>query len=220
MTGKELARQISRGSNGEGFRDALQTKGRKELASRIYHVSHLTGSFKLRSGQVSSEYFDKYLFEADPKLLKAIADEMAKLIPAGTQVLAGLEMGAIPIATALSLKTGLPVVFVRKQAKDYGTSKVAEGADVRGRQVCVIEDVVTTGGQIVMSVNDLKGLGAVIDTVLCVIERDIKGRENLKKEGLALRSLFTMEELTSAGTANPEHQTLNTGQIANAKPQS
>lgn len=172
----------------------------KDLAREIFQVSHLTGTFKLRSGQISNEYFDKYLFEADPKLLKQIADGMAKLIPAGTEVLAGLEMGGIPLATALSLKTGLPIVFVRKKAKDYGTSKFAEGAEVRGRKVCVIEDVVTTGGQIIMSATDLKSLGANIDTVLCVIERDIKGRENLKKEGLQLRALYTMEELTSAGS--------------------
>ena len=171
---------------------------RKELASQIYSISHIFGNFKLRSGQMSNEYFDKYLFTADPKLLKEIANQMAKLIPPGTEVLAGLEMGAIPLATALSLKTGLPATFVRKKAKDYGTSKFAEGAGVRGKKVCVIEDVVTTGGQIIMSANDLKQLGAKIDSVVCVIERDIKGRENLKKEGMELLSLFTMEELTAS----------------------
>ena len=174
---------------------------RNDLARRIYQVSHLTGTFKLRSGQVSNEYFDKYLFESDPKLLKAIADGMAKLIPTDTEVLAGLEMGAIPVAAALSLKTGLPAVFVRKKAKEYGTSKFAEGAEVKGKKVCVIEDVVTTGGQIIMSANDLKSLGAKIDIVVCVIERDPKGRENLAKEGLELRALFTMEELTNAENA-------------------
>ena len=171
---------------------------RKELAGQIYKVSHIFGSFKLRSGQISNEYFDKYLFESDPKLLKEIADQMAKMIPPDTEVLAGLEMGAIPVATSISLKTGLPATFVRKKAKDYGTNKFAEGAEVNGKRVCIIEDVVTTGGQIIMSANDLKTLGAKIDSVLCVIERDIKGRENLKKEGLELRSLFTMEELTAS----------------------
>src|SRR3972149_3310485 len=103
---------------------------RKELAKKIYQASHLTGTFKLRSGQISNEYFDKYLFESDPALLKEIANGMAKLIPEGTEVLAGLEMGGIPLATALSLKTGLPATSVRKQAKDYGTAKLAEGAEV------------------------------------------------------------------------------------------
>lgn len=179
---------------GKGTRE--KNMNRKELASQIYSVSHIFGNFKLRSGQMSNEYFDKYLFEADPKLLKEIANQMSKLIPAGTEVLAGLEMGAIPLAAALSLKTGLPAAFVRKKTKEYGTAKFAEGTDVRDKQVCIIEDVVTTGGQIVLSATDLKTLGARIKYVLCVIERDPKSREILGKEGLELRSLFTMEELT------------------------
>ena len=170
---------------------------RSELARKIFDASHLTGTFTLRSGQVSNEYFDKYLFESEPELLSEIAGQMAELIPAGTEVLAGLEMGGIPIATALSLKTGLPAIFVRKKAKEYGTAKLAEGADFAGKNVCVIEDVVTIGGQSVMSSNDLRELGAEITHVMCVIERDIKGRENLQKEGLELLSLFTMDELKS-----------------------
>jgi len=168
---------------------------RNELARNIYDVSYIRGNFTLRSGQVSDEYFDKYLFESNPAILAEIASQMLPLIPAGTEVLAGLEMGGIPVATALSLKTGIPTIFVRKKAKEYGTSKFAEGRDITGKRVCVIEDVVTTGGQIIMSVNDLRELGADIKSVLCVIERDIKGRENLKKEGLELHPLFTMEEL-------------------------
>ena len=83
-------------------------------------MSRLTGTFKLRSGQVSNQYFDKYLFESNPALLE-IAKQLKELIPPETEVLAGLEMGGIPVATALSLQTGIPVVFVRKEAKKYGT---------------------------------------------------------------------------------------------------
>ncbi|MFC2011274.1 orotate phosphoribosyltransferase [Chloroflexota bacterium] len=168
---------------------------RNELAQKIFDTSHLEGSFKLRSGQVSNEYFDKYLFESNPKLLMEIANQLSELIPEGTEALAGLEMGGIPLATTLSLQTGIPAVFVRKKAKEYGTCKLAEGADVGDKKVCIVEDVVTTGGQIIMSANDLRKLGTDVKSVLCVIERDIKGRENLKKEGLELLSLFTMEEL-------------------------
>jgi orotate phosphoribosyltransferase len=172
---------------------------RKELADRIYKASHIFGNFKLRSGQVSNEYFDKYRFTSDPTLLKEIARGMAKLIPEGTEVIAGLEMGAIPLATALSLKTGLPAAFVRKKAKEYGTAKFAEGTDVKGKQVLVIEDVVTTGGQIILSANDLKQIGAKIKYVLCVIDRrDQKSKESLGKEGLELKALFTMEELNES----------------------
>ena len=168
---------------------------RNELARKMYDVSHLTGNFVLRSGQTSDEYFDKYLFESDPKLLTEIADHLAELIPEGTEVLAGLEMGGIPIATAISIQTGIPVVFIRKKAKEYGTCKLAEGIDIDSKSVCIIEDVVTTGGQIVLSANDLRKLGATIEHVICVIERDERCRNNLEKEGLELISLFRMEEL-------------------------
>lgn len=170
---------------------------RKELAREIYQVSHITGTFKLRSGQISNQYFDKYLFEAKPDLLAEIAIHMVKLIPPGTEVLAGLELGGVPIASALSLKTGLPAAFVRKKAKDYGTCKLAEGAEVKNKNVCIIEDVVTTGGQIILSANDLRNLGAKAENVLCVIQRGKDSRETLAKEGLNLVPLFTMEELES-----------------------
>ena len=168
---------------------------RDSLKKEIYQVAYLNGNFKLRSGQISNEYFDKYLFESNPRLLNDIAEELVELIPDDTEILAGLEMGGIPIATAISLRADLPVVFVRKKAKEYGTCKLAEGIDVKDKNVCVIEDVVTTGGQVVTSVKELIGFGAKITNVMCVIERDKKGRDNLKEAGLELISLFTMEEL-------------------------
>jgi orotate phosphoribosyltransferase len=171
---------------------------REELAKAIYDVSHLTGTFTLRSGAVSNEYFDKYLFEARPDVLKAIAEHMAELLPGDTQVLAGLEMGGIPIATALSLKTGLPGAFVRKEAKKYGTAKVAEGADLKGKRIVVVEDVVTSGGQVILSAADLRGLEANILCAVCVIDRESGGKEKLAAEGIELRALFTMSELKAA----------------------
>lgn len=170
---------------------------RSELAQRIYSIAHLEGTFTLRSGITSHEYFDKYLFESDPELLHEITRQMSELLPETTEVLAGLEMGGIPIATVLALKTGLPAVFVRKKAKEYGTCKLAEGISIQGKRVCIIEDVVSTGGQIILSTRDLKQRGAQIEYVLCVIVRDIKARDNLKKEGLELISLFTMDDLSS-----------------------
>lgn len=172
---------------------------RELLAKKIFVASHLTGTFVLRSGQVSNEYFDKYLFEADPHILSEIASHMEALIPIGTEVLAGLEMGGIPVATALSLNTGLRVCFVRKKAKEYGTCKIAEGEGVSGRHICIIEDVVTTGGAILDAARELRRAGATVEHVLCVIERDRKGRENLLAEGLELKPLFTMEELKQHG---------------------
>ncbi|WJH35470.1 orotate phosphoribosyltransferase [Paenibacillus sp. CC-CFT747] len=171
---------------------------RKGLAAAIYGTAHLEGSFALRSGKVSSEYFDKYLMESDPALLGAVAEQLAELVPSGTEVLAGLEMGAIPVATALSLKMGIPAAFVRKKAKEYGTCKLAEGIEIRGKKVCIIEDVVTTGGQILLSAKDLQEAGAEIIGVLCVIEREQQGRDNLENAGFAFRSLYRMEELVEA----------------------
>lgn len=168
---------------------------RNELAIKIFDTAHLTGEFLLRSGKISNEYFDKYRFEADPVLLNEIVDQMVELIPEGTEILAGLEMGGIPLATVLSLKTGLPVIFVRKEAKKYGTCKFAEGGDFAGKKVCIIEDVVTTGGQINLSAVDLRDQGAVVDSVLCVILREPKAYENLGEKGLGLIPLFTMEEI-------------------------
>jgi orotate phosphoribosyltransferase len=168
---------------------------RHESCNRIYEVSHLEGEFNLRSGQISKEYFDKYLFESHPEILKEIAKQLVEKIPHGTEVLAGLEMGGIPIAIALSMETGMPVVFVRKAAKEYGTCKLAEGTDIKGKRVCIIEDVVTTGGQILLSANELKELGAKLENVVCVIERDIEGRKKLQEASMELISLFTMEEL-------------------------
>jgi orotate phosphoribosyltransferase len=169
---------------------------RTELAHRIYDTAHLTGSFTLRSGVTSSEYFDKYRFESDPELLRAIAEALAPLVPAGTEGLAGLELGGVPLATALSMHTGLPAYFVRKEAKTYGTCQLAEGGHIEGKRLTVVEDVVTSGGQVIESCAELRGLGVTVDRVLCVIDRQSGGLEKLAAEGLELAALFRMDELT------------------------
>ncbi|MFZ1307797.1 MAG: orotate phosphoribosyltransferase [Candidatus Microthrix parvicella] len=171
---------------------------RADLAHRIYATSHLTGEFTLRSGRVSKEYFDKYRFESDPVLLAEVAEAMATLVPEGIEVLAGLEMGGIPVVTALARVTGLPACFVRKSAKKYGTAKFAEGADVDGKRVLIVEDVITSGGQVVLSTADLRGIGAQITDVVCVIDRSEGGTEALGAEGLTLASLVNRDDLNAA----------------------
>jgi orotate phosphoribosyltransferase len=175
---------------------------RAELSAALFRIAHLTGTFVLRSGATSNEYFDKYLFESHPQVLRAIAEHLAPLIPHGIEVLAGLEMGGIPIATALSLHTGLPCAFVRKKPKDYGTRKFAEGCDVAGKRVLIIEDVVTSGGQVIESAKDLRGVGAVIAPVLCVIDREAGGREKLLEQRLHLTALFSMSELKASANVS------------------
>ena len=130
-----------------------------QLARDIDARCRLHGSFVLRSGQVADEYFDKYLFEADPLLLRRVAEQMTHLVPPDAQLLGGLELGGVPIATMLSQLTGLPALFVRKQAKEYGTRKLAEGHDPAGQHVVLVEDVITTGGAVLAAASALRAPG-------------------------------------------------------------
>ena len=168
------------------------------LAAKIYQTAHLTGQFTLRSGQVSHEYFDKYQFESNPELLNDITRAMVPMIPADTELLAGLEMGGIPVVTMLSQHSGIPCVFVRKEAKTYGTAKFSEGPDIQGKRLTIVEDVVTSGGQIILSGNDLRSTGARVSHALCVIDRLAGGSEKLAAEGIQLHSLLTMKDLQAA----------------------
>jgi len=168
---------------------------RARLGARLYQVAHLTGTFTLRSGATSTEYFDKYRFEADPTLLGEIGRALAPLVPTGTEVLAGLELGGVPLAVALGAVTGLPTAFVRKAAKPYGTCRLAEGADIEGRRTLVVEDVVTTAGQVVASVGELRRRGAEITHALCVIDREAGGADALAGIDVTLVPLFVMHEL-------------------------
>ncbi len=164
------------------------------LGRDVFDACHLTGSFTLRSGQVSEEYFDKYLFEGNPALLRRVAEAMAELLPA-CDVLAGMEMGGIPIVTVLSQLTDIPAVFVRKEAKTYGTCKVAEGGPVAGLRVVGVEDVVTTGGALINGCLALRQVGADLDTVVCAIDREQGGSENLHEHGIRLQAALRRENL-------------------------
>lgn len=164
------------------------------LAARLQDLCLLKGSFQLRSGRTASDYFDKYRFEAAPEVLAEIARAMVPLIPPGTEVLAGLEMGGIAIVTMLSHFSGLPTAFVRKVAKPYGTARLCEGTDVAGKQVLIIEDVVTSGGQVVLSAGELRKLGALVERALCVIDRQEGGAEALAAIGVTLTPLLRRQD--------------------------
>jgi orotate phosphoribosyltransferase len=168
------------------------------LASRVVAACHLTGSFVLRSGRTADHYFDKYRFESDPSLLFDVVDALVPFVPPRIEGLAGLELGGVPIATLLSSVTGLPAFFVRKEPKRYGTERICEGGDVSGKNLLIIEDVVTTGGQMVLSAQDLRAEGAVVEQALCVIDRDAGGSGVVAAEGITLHSLFTMSQLEAA----------------------
>ena len=135
----------------------------------------------MRSGVTSTEYFDKYRFEADPVLLRDLAVAMAPLVPAGVDALAGLELGGVPLATMLSQVTGLPARFVRKAAKTYGTCQLAEGGELEGARLCIVEDVVTSGGAVLDAASRASARGATLGTVVCVIDRESGGSEKLAR---------------------------------------
>lgn len=168
------------------------------LAQKIRATSRLSGSFTLRSGKVSDTYFDKYQFEAKPRLLLEIATEMAALIPEGTEVLAGLEMGGIPLVTVLSQVTGLPAAFIRKEAKEYGTCRYAEGANFSNKKFILVEDVVSSGGAILDALDKLRTDGLEPSLALCVIDRETGGKEALSSAGVQLVSLFTYTQIETA----------------------
>jgi orotate phosphoribosyltransferase len=168
---------------------------RLELAKEIAQISLLKGQFKLRSGQTSDKYFDKYRFESSPRLLKSICHHWKNILPKEFDLLAGLELGGIPLATALALELQKNVLFVRKEAKSYGTCQFAEGTDFKHRRLLIIEDVVTTGGQVFSSVEMLRAAGAIVENVLCVINRGENNEHLFKEKSLKLFPLFQMSEL-------------------------
>lgn len=166
-----------------------------ELAERIRAVSYLTGEFKLRSGNISNFYWDKYRFESDPTLLTAIAAEMAGLLPPACDGLAGLELGGVPLATALSLQTGLPCFYVRKEAKTYGTCNLIEGGAEPGSTLVVIEDVITTAGQVCTSIQQIRAEGYRVEHVVAAIDREAGGAAKIEALGCTFESVFTLATL-------------------------
>jgi len=165
------------------------------LAAKIDARCRLHGSFVLRSGQIASEYFDKYLFESDRHLLGRVAEQMALLLPGSTQLLGGLELGGVPLAIMLSQLTGLPALFMRKQARAYGTARLAEGPDPAGQTVTLVEDVITTGGAVAAAARALCDFGATVNTVVCAIDRSQRGQNALTAEGVRVFKVFTMDDL-------------------------
>jgi orotate phosphoribosyltransferase len=177
---------------------SVATESRTTLARDIDSTCRLRGTFQLRSGRTTTEYFDKYLFEADPSLLRRVTGAMESLVPPGTELLGGLELGGIPLATMLSSRTGLPALFVRKQAKEHGTRRLVEGPEVSGRNVTLIEDIITTGGAARSAAHALRAAGATVTTVVCVIDRaDIPGQALADVE-LETRSVFLRADLDGA----------------------
>ncbi len=167
----------------------------RELGRDLVKVSYLKGDFVLRSGKRSNRYFDKFLFETEPDLLRRLGKHLAALIPKETQRLAAPELGAILLGGVVSLETGLPLVLVRKEPKGYGTSKQIEGRLAANDRITLIEDVVTTGGDSLRSAQVLRDAGADVIHLVVVLDRGEGGEDNIKGAGIPYSPLFRVQDL-------------------------
>ena len=168
---------------------------KEQLAKRIAELALLRGEFTLRSGRKSSYYLDKYRFETDPEVLRALGRMLAEHVTADVDRLAGPELGAVALAAAAAMESGKPFVLVRNRKKDYGTSKQIEGVLNPGDRVLIIEDVLTTGGQVLESVASLREAGAVVERIVAIIDRMEGARANIEGAGLKFEALFTTKDL-------------------------
>ncbi len=171
-----------------------------ELRAALKEHAYLEGDFVLRSGRRSRYYLDKYRFETRPELLRALAQRLAAEVrthePAAVR-LAGPELGAVALAAAAALESGLPFLIVRKQAKGYGTDNRLEGVFEPGECVALVEDVVTSGGAAVSAVQALREAGLVCRTAVCVVDREEGGADELARHAVRLRPLFTAADVLS-----------------------
>jgi orotate phosphoribosyltransferase len=172
--------------------------GGADLGRRLVERAYLEGDFVLRSGRRSRYYLDKYRFETDPELLAGLGRELAALVrlhAPEADLLAGPELGAVPLAAVTSIETGLPFVIVRKEAKGYGTNNRLEGIFTPGGRVCVVEDVVTSGGALLSAVEALRAAELDVCAAISVVDRQEGGAETIAAAGVPYASLYTVESL-------------------------
>lgn len=177
----------------EVFQDAEAR--RAELARDVVAAAYLRGSYVLSSGRTSDYYVDKYLFTTKPTVLRRLASLLAERLPDDVDRIAGPELGAVPLATALSLETGVPFVIVRKARKKYGTAAGVEGELHAGERVVLVEDVVTTAGQALAAADVITGAGAEITSVMAVVDREQGGAATVAAVGYRFDPLFRLSEL-------------------------
>ncbi len=165
------------------------------LAKRVKETSYLEGDFLLRSGKRSKYYMDKYLFETQPDILGALGARMAQRRSGVTTRIAGTELGGVALAAATSLAAGLPFIIVRNSKKDYGTSKMIEGTLLPGDTVLLVEDIATTGGQVLEAAKIIVEAGARVEKIVAVIDRQEGARENIEKAGYIFEAILTRADL-------------------------
>ena len=165
-----------------------------ELAQRVKDVAYLEGDFVLRSGKRSRYYLDKYLFETQPDVLAELSRRLAEFA-GDVDLIAGPELGAVALAAATSMASGKPFAIVRKAQKDYGTSKLIEGADVAGKTVLLVEDVGTTAGAALEAAGTLVEAGAIIRRMVFAMDRLQGARESVEQAGFEFHAILTATDL-------------------------
>jgi len=165
-----------------------------ELARRIKEAAYLEGDFVLRSGKRSKYYLDKYLFETQPQILAELGRRFAEYAADADQI-AGAELGGVPLAAATALACGKPFVIVRNAKKDYGTANLIEGKLQPAARMLLVEDIATTGGQVLEAAKVLTDAGATIARIVCVIDRMEGARQNIESAGYAFDALLTKNDL-------------------------
>jgi orotate phosphoribosyltransferase len=168
---------------------------REELIKRIKETAYLEGDFILRSGKRSKYYLDKYLFETCPDILKALGEEFAKYISDDVNLVAGAELGGVALAAATAMATGRNWIIVRNSKKGYGTGKLVEGVLKADDVVLLVEDIATTGGQVLEAAKIITEAGAKVEKIVCVIDRKQGAEENITQAGYKFESIITKYDL-------------------------
>lgn len=168
---------------------------RRELAQRIRSAAYLEGDFTLRSGRKSKYYLDKYLFETQPAILRELGRLMSAYVAGTTTLIGGAELGGVPLAAAVSMASDKPFVIIRNAKKDYGTSKPFEGRLTDADRVLLVEDIATSGGQVLEAAKVIVGVGAKVERIVAVIDRGEGARQNIESAGFTFESLFTSADL-------------------------
>ena len=168
---------------------------REQLLKRIKETAYLEGDFTLRSGKKSKYYLDKYLFETCPDILKALATEFAKYVTDDVTLIAGAELGGVALAAATAMESNKNWIIVRNSKKGYGTSKMVEGVLKEGDVVLLVEDIATTGGQVIEAAKIITSAGATVKKIVCVIDRKQGAEENITDAGYGFDSIMTKDDL-------------------------
>lgn len=159
--------------------------------SRLVAAGQRTGPYRLTDGTVLAGYFDPYLITSNPILLDQASRALAELLPPGTELIAAPVLAAVPLAAAVSLRTGLPTAFLRAEPKGHGTDRRIEGADVSGRRAVVIDDTARTGASLLNAARLLRAHRAHVGTALCILDRELGARARLNDHKITLRALVT-----------------------------